>query len=413
MSRIAVVGAGLIGLGCAYELVRRGHDVVVLDRGDPGAGCSAGNLGWIVPSLSAPLPTPGLTAKSLKWMLRPSSPLHIAPSALPEMAGFLWRFWRSCSAVDFAAGLAALAVLNARTIEFFDMWKADGVRFEMHELGLLFTFLDHSLVPATLDDLRALEPYGCTVAEPLDGDAARDLEPALSDEVTAGVFVAAERHVRPESLAAGLAARLTGLGATICSGVEVDALVARNGSIAGLLTGQGQLSADRVVLAAGAHTGRLAASAGVTLHIQAGKGYSLTIPHPTLKLRHPIYMVGRKIGAVSYDDALRVGGTMELSGVNEHLNRRRISGLKRGAAAYLRRAPAWERAAEWVGMRPITPDGLPFIGRLPGLENAWIATGHAMVGVTLTPSTAVLLADLVEGGDGWTDHRPFDPGRFA
>jgi D-amino-acid dehydrogenase len=413
MSRIAVVGAGAVGLGCAYELRRRGHDVVILDRGKPGAGCSSGNLGWIVPSFSAPLPAPGVVSSALGQMLRPGDrPLQISPLAVPHLSGFLWRFWRASSPRRYEAGVRALASLNSRTMELFDVWRAEGVRFEMYHDGLLFVFLDRALVGGAQAEIRALEPYGYVVPERLEGDAVRTLEPALSDAVVAGLHVPSERHVRPETLTAGLAERAAGLGVDVRSGVAVESVVTRGRRVTALRTAQGDVTADTFVLAAGARTGQLLRTAGVRVPLQAGKGYSTTVPGVQVRLRHPLYLAGSKVGVASYKDGVRMGGTMELSGINERLDRARIAAIRRGAARYLRAEPDWTLATDWVGMRPITPDGLPLIGRAPRLDNAWLATGHAMLGITLAPATAVLLADLVERGESWTDAGPFDPGRF-
>ncbi|MBI4501186.1 MAG: FAD-dependent oxidoreductase [Gemmatimonadetes bacterium] len=402
----------MIGLAAAYAFRHRQHTVTVIDRGPPGGECSRGNAGWVVPFLSGPLPAPGLGLRSLGWMLRRDSPLHVDLRALPGLAPWLWRFWRHCNARDYAHGLEAVATLNGATMRLFDAWAADGVAFEMHQSGLLVVFLDRAHAPEAMVDFAALEDLGYAVPKLLTGDALRAIEPDLSEQVTGGFLVESERHVRPESLTAGLARRVEELGVTVRSGVGVLGAVGGGRVIRALRTSEGELAADRFLIAAGAWSGRLAATMGAALPVEAGKGYSITVADPALSLRRPLYFGEAKIGVSPFRNSVRVAGTMELSGMNTRLHVRRLAALRRSAERYLRVRPAWERGEEWVGLRAITPDGLPLIGRLPGYDNVYVATGHGMLGVTLAPATAELVADLM---DGCTDDvaASFDPARFA
>src|SRR3990172_3142869 len=150
MTHVVVIGAGVIGLSCAYQLGKRGERVTVLVRGEPGGACSSGNLGWIVPSLSEPIPAPGLAWKSLKWMLHRDSPLYIDPWFLLTHGAWLWRFWRHCNPEDHRRGLEAVAALNRHTLDLYDALRSDGVQFEMHRAGLLFLFLSSATLEQSL-----------------------------------------------------------------------------------------------------------------------------------------------------------------------------------------------------------------------------------------------------------------------
>jgi len=272
MSRTVVVGAGVVGLACALALRKRGDDVMVLDKGEPGGGCSRGNTGWVVPSFSTPLPEPGLVWRSLRWMFRADSPLYIAPSAAPKLALWLWRFWRHCNAADYLSGVAALAAANATTMELYDALLRDGVRFEMHRNGLLFVFLSEQSQREALDDLQVLVRYGYRMPELLMGRELRAFEPALAENVKVGLWLETERHVRPETLSAGLVDRLQTLGVEIRAGVEVLRAAGGKGRLRALRTADTELAADRFVLAAGAWSGLLARALGCPLPVQAGKG---------------------------------------------------------------------------------------------------------------------------------------------
>ena len=413
MSRTVIIGAGVIGLLCAYELRRRGAEVVVLDRGEPGAGCSAGNAGWIVPSLSGPVPAPGVVGTSLRWMLRPDSPLYIRPASVPLLAPWLLDFWRHCNPTDYHAGLAATAALNRPTMALYDALAAAGVEFEMHADGILYVCLEPATVEHVREELAAVRDHGYAEPAVLGPDEIREFEPGLTGPVQTALWVREERHVRPETLTAGLARWLAANGVEVRSGVEVVGLGRRGREIAGVETRDGTLAADQVLIAAGAWSGALASMAGVCLPMQAGKGYHVTVAGPDLRLHHPMYLMESRIAVSPFEGALRMSGTMELSGINLRLDPRRVAAIRHGADRYL---PGWQRGASessWVGMRPLTPDGLPVIGRAPGYENLFLATGHAMLGVTLGPATAAAIAGLMCDGRADVDLAPFDPARFA
>src|SRR5690349_9086436 len=206
MKRTIVVGAGVIGLACAYALKKRGREVVVIDRGLPGQACSKGNAGWITPSISAPIPAPGLTWTSIKWMLRNDSPLYISPTAAPGLARWLWRFWRYCNPTDFLNGLHAVANLNRGTLAAFDQLDKDGLKIELHRQGLLFVFLGDGYMEKARAEFDYYREYGYGVPTPLSADQVRSLEPSVSAAVKTGFLVPEEYHVRPETLSAGYVA---------------------------------------------------------------------------------------------------------------------------------------------------------------------------------------------------------------
>ena len=410
MSRTVIIGAGVIGLSCAHELRKRGEDVVILDRGAPGAGCSAGNAGWIVPSLAEPLPAPGLTWTSLRWMLDRDSPLHIAPHALPELAGFLWSFWRHCNATHYRAGRIAWTHLTDRIMESMDALVAGGVELEMHEAGLLFVFLSE---PTMRHVLRQIAAGGGEVPEPLVGRELHALEPALSSQVTAGFLMRQERHVRPESFCNGLLTRIQQLGAEVRSGVTATGGVMEGESLRAVRTTQGDISADRCLIAAGALSGRVSAAvAGVPLPIQAGKGYAVTVTGRPAPFSRPLYLDEARLGCSPFVGGYRFAGTMELSGLNDRLVPARVAAIRRSARRYLTLASDALDGVEWVGMRPLTSDGVPAIGRVPTRRNVYLATGHQMLGVTSAVTTATLVADLIMDGHSAVDLSPFDPGRL-
>ncbi len=410
--RVAVVGGGVIGLCCAHYLEKGGAEVVLLERGRVGEGCSLGNGGWICPSISTPLPAPGLTLASLGGLMRSDSPLYIKLSALPGLARWLWAFRRHCNERSYASGLQALASLNARTTALYGELAADGVHFEHAEEGTLLAYSDEEKLGDAASELATLASFGVGPIDTLDRDDLRESEPDLCGDLIGGLVVRSDMHVRPESLCAGLAQSLRSRGVEVVENTEVTGFGVEAGRVVSASTSGGDVEAETLVLAAGAETSALSAMLGVPLPVQAGKGYSITVDDPQASLSRPVELADAHMGFTPFEGAIRTLGTMELSGINLRLDRRRIASLERAARRYLPGALEGARRVDWVGMRPVTPDGLPAIGPLPGSRQAYVATGHQMLGVTLAPATGRALAQLVLQGQSEPDLAPFDPARF-
>ena len=411
MSATVIIGGGVIGLCCAHALARRGERVIVLDAEKSGAA-SAANAGWIVPTFSGPVPAPGMVRESLAAMLHRENPFYVNPLSLPELAGWLRAFWGRCNARDYARGLEAMAALNHRAMALYDALAQDGVSFEMHRSGLLFAFLDRAHTAHLLDDLDHLQALGYHRPEMLGPKDVRDLEPALGPEVVAGLLVEIERHVRPETLLEGLRRRLAELGADVRKGVEVTGVRHKNGTVAAVTTSAGGLAGDRFLIAAGVWSELVAQRCGFALPVTAAKGYSVTAPAPEPFFRRPVYLSEARIVCSPFRGASRIAGWLELSGINPATDARRLAAMTRLATRYL---PHWRPAQEerHAGMRPLTPDGLPVIGRAPRFDNLYVATGHGMLGITLAPVTAKVIADLILRDDADEDLAPFSPGRFG
>ncbi len=414
MKQVVVVGGGVVGLTAAYALRREGAEVTVLEAGATGQGPSRVNAGWVCPSLSEPVPAPGLVRTSMRWMLRGDSPLYIKPSFDPALARWLIQFWRRCNTRSYNAGLEATARFNQRTLELNDQLLADGVRFEHHERGLLFAYVSPLALEHDLEHMQPLRKFGIDVPPAVWGDAIRELEPALSTSINGGFLYPLERHVRPDSLTAGLVEWLAERAVTIRTGARVTGFDHVNGQVNAVRLGPERIACDSVVLATGAHTGEVARLLGVKLPFQGGKGYALDFAPPPVQLNHPLYLHEARIAVTPMNDMLRLAGTMEFSGINEIIRPKRVAAIAHGAAAAL---TGWQpdpaRAKVGCGLRPMTPDGLPCIGPLPGYRNAIVAAGHAMLGVTLAAATAEVVAQIVVHGNTPDVAKPFAPSRFT
>jgi len=410
---VMVVGGGIVGLSVAEALRRRAAEVGVLELGRCGAQASAGNAGWVTPGLSTPIPAPGVVPRALRWMLDPASPLLIRPTLRPSFLRWSWDFCRSTTRQRYRAGMAALVRLGGRALPAYDALRAAGVSFEMHADGLLFVAHDEAELEAELTMLREQQAAGFAGrVERVTAADARDLEPALSGVVVGGILAADERHVRPESVTAGLTEHLRDRGVQVREHVRVERIERDGGGWALHAVGE-VVRSERVVLAAGVPTGAMLAPLGVRLPVEGAKGYSFTDTAPPVRPRRPLYLLESKVGISPYDGAVRFAGTLELASRDAGVNVRRLRALDAAGARYLEGWRASTGRAEWAGMRPLLPDGLPAIGAVPGHPGLFVATGHGMLGVTLGPATAEALAPVVLSGQPSPELAPFSVGRFG
>jgi D-amino-acid dehydrogenase len=410
--RVAVVGGGVIGLACAHALVRGGAEVVVLERARCGEGCSFGNTGWICPALSAPLPAPRVMGRALVGMLGRDSPLLVQPRLDAAFLRWSWEFWRACSPTRYRAGLEATVALAGRTFELFDELRAAGVEFEVHETGMVVAARTQAGVDEYVSMIEGARAAGYEgPAEVLSGEELRAREPALGAEVTGGLFVAAERYVRPEELTGALATRLRADGADIREGAEVTGLARRDGRWR-IGAGDASLEAEHVVLAAGAWSVTLLGQLGIRIPFEAAKGYSVTATGDGLAPRHALYLAEAKVGASPFGERVRLAGIFDLTGIDSSLRRRRIGAIVRSSVPYFRDWRPERIELQWAGLRPYPADGLPIIGPVPGHEGVYAATGHGRLGITLAPSTGEAIRAMILEGRIPPEVRAFAIDRF-
>jgi D-amino-acid dehydrogenase len=407
---VAVIGGGVIGLSLAYQLAADGAAVTLLDRRPTGQGASAVNAGWVCPAEATPVPAPGMVSQALRWMLRSDSPLYIRPSLDPTFVAFMLRMWRYCNAADFRAGADALLRLSEGAMAALDAWAEDGVDFEMHAAGLLVAFRSAARLDQRRRSLAAAEAAGL---EPrvLVGDAVREQEPMLLDEVAGGIHYPHERHLDPVSLTAGLRRRCAALGVTVVDDDAVIAVERRGRRVVAAQGARRRWEADAFVLAAGAWSGPLARHFGTTLPVRPGTGYSVDLP--ALGLRSPVYLTEAKVAVTPLDAGLRLSGTMEFAGYGETVDPVRAGAIRDAPGGYFRDWAPPADATTGAGMRPMTPDGLPVIGRLGTWENAYVSSGHAMLGLTLAPTSALALSRLILRGESSPVLEPFRSDRFG
>jgi D-amino-acid dehydrogenase len=411
--RIVVVGGGVAGLSVAYFLRLRGADVTVLESRRLGNAASAGNAGWLCPTQAGPLPEPGLTAYGIRSLMDRDSALYFDPRQIPRMLGWLARFARHCNARDHEAGTLALTRLSRRTFELAERLAADGVDCEIHRRGMIVAARERDSVARFLAKLQPMRQLGIALPDRvLDGREVRELEPALGEAAGAGLLIEEHWHIHAPSYMQALAARLGEMGVTLIEDAEVLEVASGGGAVHEVRTAKGAHRADAVVLAAGAWSPGVARGLGLRLPVQPGKGYSFEMRVEQLPQR-ALLLLDPHVGASPLGDRLRIAGTMEFSGVNTRLDRRRIEGIVRGAASVLPGVDGAELENVRSGMRPLAPDGLPVIDRAPGHRNLYVATAYSMLGMTIAAPAAEALAELILTGDKPAELEPFAASRFG
>ncbi|KAB7708279.1 FAD-dependent oxidoreductase [Bacillus aerolatus] len=412
--KVVIIGGGIIGLSSAYYLTQKGFEVIVLDKGEFGEACSKGNQGWICPALHEPVPAPGLMTESFKMLLQKDSPLYIKPSALPQLSGWVTQFMKYCNERDFEAGETALLTLSQSTLKLFDSLQSEGLDFELHKKGILFAFLNQENLNQKMKRLEnGADAHGHESPVTLSAAEVQELEPSLSNRVIGGILLSKQYHIRPETFSKALTKRLLASGADLRANTEVIDIERQDKEVIAVKTKTERIEADHFLIATGAWSGTLAKRIGYSLPLTAGKGYSITTTNPTVKIQRPLYLGDVKAGITPFNNAVRIGGTMELSGINTNLDKKRVQGIRSAVSNYLNENLTGDTEEEWTGMRPMTPDGLPVLGRVPNYKNLFVSTGHGMVGMAMAPATGKIMSDLIHSGQTEFNIQPFEPNRFA
>ncbi|GAA1894661.1 NAD(P)/FAD-dependent oxidoreductase [Actinomadura bangladeshensis] len=407
--RVAVVGAGMVGLSTAWFLQEHGADVTVFDRRDVAAGASWGNAGWLTPGLATPLPEPAVLSYGVKAVLSPSSPVYVPPSANPSLLRFLAGFARNSTAARWRRAMEALVPINGRALPSFDALLDGGVKAETNEAGSFLaayrTAAERRVLLAEIEHIRAAGQE--LEYEALSGADARALEPALSDEVGAAIVLRGQRFVNPGAFVHALADSVRDRGGKIRTGAAVTEVGHHRGGVSVRTTGSDAEDFDTVVLASGVWLGDLARQFGVRSLVQAGRGYSFSVPVDRVP-DGPVYFPAQRVACTPLGDRLRVAGMMEFRRPEAPLDPRRIKAIVEAARPLLRGADLDSRQDEWVGSRPCTRDGLPLIGATRS-PRVFAAGGHGMWGITLGPATGRLLAEQIATGDRPSELAPFNP----
>lgn len=404
VQHVVVVGAGMVGLSCAWHLLKRGADVTVLERSTVGAGASWGNAGYLTPAFVVPLPEPALLREGLRGVFDPAAPLALDWRPSTQKAMFAAGFLRNATLRRWRRGLASLTPLNAVSLDAFDELARDGVAVKTRVCDINVGFRAGESAAGLIKELEEARRAGAVVDW-------RETEPRrpMSSAIETALVLNGQRYVDPGATLDALANALRAGGAVLTEGASVRSLAfGPKGLRVDTWAGQPVL-ADAVVLATGAWLPELAKPLGVRPTIQAGRGYSCTVPLDE-PLPAPLYLPGVRVALTPYRHGARLAGTMEITDGNSAFRSERLEAIQHAVRPLIDGAD-WDNVSDpWVGPRPLTPDGLPVIGatKMPGV---YVAGGHGMWGLTLGPVTGRLLAEQIMTGRAAREAIPFDPQR--
>ena len=397
---VLIIGGGVIGLCSAYYASQQGHRVTVLERGKPDhGGCSFGNAGMIVPSHFVPLAAPGMVALGLKWMWNPESPFYIKPRLDLDLLRWGWGFFQAATAGRVRQAAPLLRDLHMASRACFEQLQSrpDGA-FGLAQNGLLMLCQSQHALDEEAAGAAKARDLGIP-AEVLDAAQTAKLDPGVRMNVAGSVYYPKDCHLAPSRFMAALRRHLDAAKTKFLWETEVTGCRTESGKILALATNRGEVSAEEYVLAGGIWSSGLSAGLGLRLPMQAGKGYSLTLPQPRDLPRICSILTEARIAVTPMDGKLRVGGTMEISGLSEQVSPRRVQGIINAFPRYFPnfKTEDFRDLPVWHGLRPCSPDGLPYIGRPKKFSNLVVAAGHAMMGLSLGPVTGKLVAELLSG----------------
>lgn len=426
---VVVVGGGVVGGWSAYHLASRGCRVTLIERGTIGSGASSGNCGYLCPSHVMPLCGPGAIGHALPQLLSRGGALSIPLRFDPVLWRWLVGFARNCGVTSESRAAAARHELLRASYRLYQDYLADRrVDCRWNDRGLLMVHRDHR----TWDGFQAMAERLASEfdvhADRLDAKQLCELDPSLVDSLAGGWHFNGDSHLDPGRLMQNLHSDLKGLGVAILENTEVLSLDVGQGHVRSLKTSSGDIRVDQIVLATGAETPRFAADLKCRIPIVPGKGYSMTFTAD--RTGHdsdiqgdsdsgvnwpqvPMIFEDTHVAITPLGDELRIGSTMQLMGYDQTIDPKRLKMIRDNAQTYLRDPIQGEPTRTWVGWRPMAVDDLPCIDRAPAVDNAWVASGNGMIGLSTGTATGHLIADLVCGETPLIDASPFSLSRFS
>lgn len=430
--KATIIGGGIIGLSAAYYLNEDGWDVTLLERGDLTDNCSFGNMGYLSPSHFVPLAAPGIISQGILWMFRQKSPFYVRPSLNWDLIDWGWKFMRASNQRHVERSARPLVDLLMLSKNLTAGWQKSGLmNFDYTENGCIMYFQTAKLENEELENARIAADLGLK-AEVLDREQIQTLEPDLRPDVRGGVWFKDDAHLHPNTLMRQLPALLEKRGVKIIRNAEVIGFQKENEKITAVKyqTADNQeliANNDLTILAAGSWSPQLAKLAGEYLPLMPGKGYSMTIETPRQLLRYPCILLEAKVALTPWASRLRIGSTMEIGPVNDRILFPRVQGILEAVPKFLpgyNDDPVFRELADleklkrnlrekvWFGYRPVSADGMPYIGFAKKTKNLIMATGHAMLGLSLGAGTGKLVAEMAGGKPTSIGAEMFDPKRY-
>ncbi|MBO0323403.1 FAD-dependent oxidoreductase [Muricauda sp. CAU 1633] len=410
---VIIVGGGIVGLSTAYFLQKEGHQVTVLDKSDISSGASFVNAGYLTPSHIIPLASPGMISKGIKYMFNSSSPFYMKPRLDLDFIKWAWYFKKSSTKAKVERAMPIIKDINLISRKLYEDMKSSGDLGDFHldDRGLLMVYQTEKARDHELEVMKKAQEMGLEASH-LDADGLKKIEPNIELNALGAIHYECDRHTTPPQIMKNLLEHLSKNGVSIHKGEEVLDIDVEKGFVTEVRTNKSSYQADEVVFAAGSWTSNLSKKMNIDLPLQAGKGYRINVESPT-KISMPAILMEAKMAVTPMQGFTRFAGTMEFSGINHIIRKERVEAIAQGAERYYNglKISDEDKNNAQCGLRPVSPDGLPYIGRPAGYKNLTIATGHAMMGWSLGPATGKMVTELISGQKTAMDLSPFNPNR--
>jgi D-amino-acid dehydrogenase len=410
-----VIGGGIVGLSSAFYLQQSGWQVTIIDKGDLLHNCSYGNAGYVCPSHFVPLATPGIIQQGLKWMWNSRSPFYVQPRLSWPLIDWGWKFMKSATPEKVKAAAIPLRDIALFSQQCYLQWNGmEGFDMAYEHKGLLEYFQTEEKAVHAKHICEQAQELGLD-AVMLSREEVQLMEPQTRLNIKGALYFKCDAHLYPDKVMKSMIHFLQQQGVQFKSHEEVTGFNTLNGRIAAVKTSKGEYKTDTVVLAAGSWSRELAAAANLKIPIMPGRGYSITLQNSPNKINHPAVLMEGRVAITPMDgNKIRFGGTMEITRTTEPPKMARVEGIIKAVQQYF---PDYHLSmpAEkdiWYGFRPCSADGMPYIGRSKRVQNLIVATGHAMVGMSLGAGTGALVAEIANEQRPSVDLLPYSPERF-
>lgn len=414
MSKVIIIGGGIIGLSSAYYLHKAGHQITILDKGKLNENCSLGNAGMIVPSHFVPLAAPGMIKQGIRWMFDSKSPFYVRPSLSPELFSWGIKFIKKANARhvnEAAVPLRDISLLSKKL--YTEIAEETGIDFGLTGNGILAFYKTEQAAEEEAHLAEKGRELGLDMAV-LNADECKALQPHLNLDVLGAVHYRCDSHIFPDALISGLNKYLKANGVEIFQDHEVTRIDRSGHKVVKVFTGKQEWTADQFVIAGGSWSPAVAKMTGINISLIPGKGYSFMVSEPENRMTIPALLTEARVAITPMNGQIRYGGTMEIGKTNNKINMNRVKGIVESVPKYfpdLHPSVPVEKDI-WFGFRPASPDGLPYIGRTGKYDNLIIATGHGMMGLSLGPATGRLVSEIVSEKSTAISTSAFSPDRF-
>ena len=406
--KVVIIGGGIMGVCSAYFLNKEGHEVTIIDKSNFSSGASFVNAGYITPSHIISLAAPGIITKGLKWMFNPSSPFYVKPRLDKDFLQWAWAFKRSSTKQKVTQSIPVIKDINILSRELYIAMKSSGdLDFHYEHKGLLMAYKHDKAGEQEWEVGKKAIQLGLKV-ENLTAKEVEILEPKANLNIKGAVYFHSDAHMTPGGFMKNMLAYLKRQGVTILAEEEVKDIIISNNSIKKVITNKQEITADEFVMAAGSWSPLISKKLGIKMLLQPGKGYRINVAQET-NITIPTVLLEAKVAVTPMNGFTRFSGTMEIDKINHKINPIRVNAIANSASEYYKglQISTEDKEAAQCGLRPVTPDGLPYIGKTTQYNNLTFATGHAMMGWSLGPATGKLVSEIISDQKSSLDLNPF------